>query len=63
MPIKSGKPLGVEYSPVSKGCLLTAPGRSGQEEDWVRFNNHMSGVQNFKSEVNRSVQERKLRFR
>ena len=48
---------------VSKGCLLIAPGRSKSDaEDYVRFNNQMSGVTNFKVEVNRDAPIRTPRF-
>jgi RHS repeat-associated protein len=51
-------------SPVSKGCLLILPGKSkANAEDWSRFNEQMSGVKNFKVEVNRSKPDRQPRFK
>jgi hypothetical protein len=49
---------GFAGTPVSKGCLLIAPGSGGDEADWTRFNDQMAGVKNFKVEIDRSTQDR-----
>lgn len=42
-------------SQTTLGCLLIAPGRNGDFADWNRFNNQMSGAQNFAVQINRGM--------